>query len=1192
MERKWTEEQRQVIDARNQDILVSAAAGSGKTAVLVQRIIGRVMDQEHPVDIDRMLVVTFTNAAAAEMRERIFESLELALEKDPGNRHLLRQVTLVHHAQISTIHSFCMYVIRNHFHEIGLDPDFRMAEEGEITLLISQSLDEMLEEEYEQRREEFLAFMDAYALGGKDRGVRDMILSLHRFAESYPWPRRWLEELREPYAVRTKEDLLKAGWMGFVFSLAHAQIDGARTETEMLLEICDRPDGPACYRKGLQQDMELYEELLAAADFISLQQSFAASKFSTIGNSRGFEGDVAQLEFVKATRDGLKKMITRLKEDFFLQSPQEILETQMRQLPCVEELLFLTKRFGEVFEKKKRRRNILDFGDLEHLALQILVDEETGECRPAAEEFIRYFEEIMVDEYQDSNYIQEAILAAISQNSRGGHNRFMVGDVKQSIYRFRLARPEIFMEKYRAYEAGGESQIKIDLRKNFRSRPQVLEFANDIFYPLMRRDLGNVDYNEQSALYPGAKDYPPAEDMFAPEILIGDAQEGWEEAGIEDRGAFESKLVADRICALKKTQLVTDAATKKLRPMEYRDVVILMRSPKSVGETFAEVLSENGIPAHLDSHTGYFSAVEVETVLQLLQVLDNPYQDIPLAGVLHSPMFSFSNDELALIRSEGRELSFHQAFFAYARSHPEHQKIQGFCRFLEEMRKKIPDTPIHALIEELLERTGFLEYVTALPEGALRRANLERLTDEAVKYENSSYQGLFHFVNYINRLQKYEVDLEGADMINENDDVVRIMSIHKSKGLEFPVVFVCGLGRQFNRQDSRQLMVLHGTYGMAFDAMDAVRHLKYATVHKKALVKALDMDTLGEELRILYVAVTRAREKIILTGACAKAAEMTALRHRETEPLPLWKRMSAKTPLEWIAMSLACRADKYLLRCVTPAELVVSEVAKQTESGRLRRELEALGKDEDEAVTADIFRELSYVYPYSGDSNYKNKYSVSEIKHRAIEQIYMQQDEAKPLFLEREKEPTIPVFISRRQTEEVWQGALRGTATHRYLECFDFARDHFEDTYAVQLKEMVASGRLTEEMAALLSEDKMTAFLRDAMAARMAAAARRGELFVEKPFVMSSTAAELFGEAKDACGEMILVQGIMDVFFREEDGIVLLDYKTDRVKDAAELRERYRSQLLLYAEAIRAAMDCPVKQICLYSFCLQKVIEI
>ena len=1260
----WTTEQQQVIDLRNRNILVSAAAGSGKTAVLVERIVKIITDKNHPVDIDHLLIVTFTNAAAAEMRERIGNAIEKALDEQPGNEHLLRQLTLIHNAQITTIDSFCLYVVRNHFHEIDLEPNFRIGDEGELKLLREDVLGRVLEQNYEEPSEAFSNFVEGYASGRTDAALNEMILQLYEFSRSYPWPEKWLDSFVGAYRIETREELDRAEWLAPLTENICFVLKDCEQLLKQALAITQQDDGPDMYEKAVQSDLEKYEGLSRLTSFCELSGALSDIKYDRLASSRGFEGNPDKLELVKSLREQAKDVVKKLCKQYFFCSPEMMIEQLERTEPMLEEVVRLTKQFADEFAAAKRRKNLVDFHDVEHFALQILVDEETEKAKKTAEEFRDTFEEIMIDEYQDSNEVQETLLRSISREERGENNIFMVGDVKQSIYRFRLARPELFMKKYDSYSLEESTTQRIDLHKNFRSREEVLTCTNDIFYKIMARSLGNVEYDAEAALYPGAS-YPVSAD-FIPEILLADSNdELLEDTELTDKKTLEAKIVAEEIKHLMKTQQVTDKAAGTLRAAHYSDIVILLRSLSGWADSLVEVLNGNGIPAHTVSSTGYFSTVEVQTVLSMLRLLDNPRQDIPMAAVLRSPMAGLTDEELAVLRLEDGSVPFHEAVLELAEglyeedgqkeisdseadrkqgrnadekteNHIEitaHRKLLKFYKKYKQLRQLVPDTPIHELIEIILRETGYGHYVAAMPAGNRRTANLNMLLEKAAAYEKTSYKGLFHFVRYIDELQKYDVDFGEADMVGENEDVVRIMSIHKSKGLEFPIVIVSGMGKNFNKQDTRSKMVLHPELGIGLDYMDGKKRIKSPTIAKKAIAKQIDLENLGEELRVLYVALTRAKEKLILTGTLKDAPEKLEFFRQQANlskaadrPLSYLTREGASGYLDWILPAVLSYGDKYPVRIVEAAELVLDEVENQLEQNEdLTERIEEI-EAADTQLVGQLKQRFSQRYPYQTDILRKNKYSVSELKHRAMrEKFEAEQEETIPAFLEEPVTPTIPLFIQREESveqETANRGALRGTAVHRVMECYDFAS---EKSVHEQMEAMEKEEKITADMRALVREQTVADFVSSETGKRMALAQRVGALYREKPFVMGFTEEELERYGFGAGAQMIeneaqtenaqqeimsenvsqenhmheedltLIQGIIDVFWIEDDGITVLDYKTDRVDTAQELIDRYATQLKLYADALErvfATRKLKVKEILIYSFRLEKLISI
>ena len=698
----WTDDQRKVIDLRKRNILVSAAAGSGKTAVLVERIKELILDKENPVAMDELLVVTFTKAAAAQMRDRIGAAIENELLGQPQNMYLQQQLALLYHAQITTIDSFCLYVIRNHFHEISLDPNFRIADEGELKLLAGEVLDNLLEQEYGKGDEGFLQLADIYASGRNDDGLKALVLQLYEYARSYPFPKEWLHHCEEGYCYETVEELMSSALFESLLTYTSYVADGIAQSIRRALRICQEEDGPYMYEKALKSDMEQIEGFLACQGYEAVLKWLKTVNWATLKADRSFQGSKEKQEYVKAARNGWKKTVDTLQKKYFFLTPEELAAQLIRIRPLVGELVQLTLHYMEAFAARKRERNIVDFGDLEHFALEILVDGETKEPTAAAKEFQHAYAQIMIDEYQDSNYVQETILRAVSREASGENNIFMVGDVKQSIYRFRLARPELFMEKYDTYSLEDSDKQRVDLHQNFRSRNEVLDITNHIFAAIMHKSLGNVEYDKAAALYPGAS-YPAMKHMFEPEILLADTKdELLEEAEHADKASLEAMLIATKLREMMDSQLVTDEDTKELRRMRYGDVVILLRSLSGYADTFVEVLTDYGIPVHTASKTGYFSAIEVQTVLNYLRILDNPFQDIPLAAILRSPVGGFTEEELAKIRIAEPDGLFSEAFFRgitkqeYDKALSE--KTEAFLKVFEMLRAETADRPIHEIL--------------------------------------------------------------------------------------------------------------------------------------------------------------------------------------------------------------------------------------------------------------------------------------------------------------------------------------------------------------------------------------------------------------------------------------------------------------------------------------------------------------
>lgn len=1191
----WTKEQLQVITLRNKNLLVSAAAGSGKTAVLVERIIRRILDEKNPLDIDRLLIVTFTSAAAAEMRERIGAAVDDALSKHPSSAHLMKQATLLHHAQITTIHSFCLNLIRNYFHQVDLEPNFRIAEEGELNLLKEDVMDEVLNRNYEAKEEPFLNFAESFAAGKSDDGLKEMIFKLYDFAMSNPWPKEWLQESLDGYRFLDFEEMERKPWMKALMTYLTKMIRDLLGMAEENVRLSSEEDGPLYAKETAEHDAERILRLSRADGYEKLSKEIFEIRFDRLPSKRGYDGSEEKLLLFKEQRDAVKDAVKKIKEKFFFAREEELAGRVLSMASAAEETARLAGEFLEAYDAKKREKNILDFNDLEHFALKILVDEETKEQTEAALQCQRQFEEVMIDEYQDGNLVQECLMRAVSREASGVCNRFMVGDVKQSIYRFRLARPELFMEKYDTYPVTDhEACQKIELHKNFRSRAEVLDFANHIFSRIMKKDLGGVEYNEEAALYLGAE-YPKCEDMEA-ELLIADgSEELLEEAGLSDSVYLEAELVASKIRSMMRAQRVTDKKTGELRGVRYSDIVILLRSFGAYADVFTEVLEQKKIPAHASSKTGYFKTQEIQTILCFLRILDNPRQDIPLAAVLRSPMFGFSDEELAAVKISGETRSFHGCVLEPDQTKLSDElflKLEYFLNQLSHYRDLAAELPIHELLYRILEDTGYARYASAMPGGIRRKANIEMLLEKAAAYEKTSYRGLFHFIRYMDRLQKYETDYGEAEVVSENADAVRIMTIHKSKGLEFPIVFLCQTAKQFNRMDARSSMVIHPELGAAFDYINPAKRVRGATLYKRAAAQQMELESQGEELRVLYVAMTRAKEKLVMTGVVKNAKEKVEklfLRFRKGKELSYLTRAGANSFLDWILPAMIAGGDQDKIKLWEIGDFVFEEVESQWEEAEGAEELLRRVEADDEEADAYVESQLSYRYPKAAETNRRIKYSVSELKHRAKKAVFEEEELLADAFLEEEIIPYIPRFAGGETA--ISQGALRGSAMHRAAECLPVellaGSSRLEEEMEKWMEELVKQGFLTKELRELVQKEALTQFYRTDLALRMKEAAKRKELYVEQPFVMGRAADEI---EKDGSDTMALIQGIVDVFFIEEDEIVLLDYKTDAVKCKEELVKRYRGQLEWYKTALEQNLEKKVKEAYIYSFFLGQVI--
>jgi len=1192
----WTEEQQKVIDLRNRNILVSAAAGSGKTAVLVERIISRLTRENPPLDVDRLLIMTFTEAAAAEMKERIGLAIEKALEADPHNEHLKKQSVLIRTAKIMTIHSFCSSVIREYFHTIDLDPGFRVAEEGELKLLKQEVMKEILETHYENKEEQFFRFVENFATGKDDSGLEKYILQMYEFAESYPVPEQWLEDCTRIYQDGIQED---SEFTKCLVRYVQNCLMDITSDMDRAQKVCRLSGGPYMYEKAIEADREILGLLFEANTFEAFYHAFSRiGKWDRMASNRDPQVDKELAEYVKELRAKWKEEVEFLKGQFFSQSPEQINEELSYCYPVMRMLVDLTKEFGEKFAEKKAERNMIDFNDMEHFAIQILTKNENGNLVPSdiARELQDKYEEVMVDEYQDSNLVQETIMTSVSRVFRGENNIFMVGDVKQSIYRFRLSRPELFMEKYDTYSTEDSMCQRIDLHKNFRSRSEVITFVNALFSRIMKKEAGNVIYDEEAALNVGAV-YEAAEGNET-EVVVIDTELDEELHGQNQLNAreLEAKAVAGKIHELMKSQRVWDKQQEKMRDVKYSDIVILTRSMKGWADVFIRILKQEGIPAYADSKEGYFGTLEIGWMMDYLRVLDNFRQDLPLTSVLKSPFGKCTNEELALIRASYPDLPFHEAVLRVAGietgirqresetaiSEKICVKIKNIFAQLLEFRKRISYTAIHELLWEIMEETGYREKIASMPGGEQRAANLDLLIVKAKAFETTSYKGLFHFVRYIEQIREYDIDYGEADILGESTNAVRVMSIHKSKGLEFPVVIVCGMGKGFNMQDMSGELLVHPELGAGICAVDIEQRTTNSTIIRNLIQTETQRDNLGEELRVLYVALTRAKEKLILTGTLKKAVEKLKTYQERSElydSVSFLELIHGKRYFDWVLPAVFAMPGKVPVRMeiLDFSDVVAEEMEREETQQNVN-----IAEKTDAAFQKQIVDQFSYHYPYEEEAHMKLKYTVSELKKsRALSGSEMETGEV----LVHEEEKIFPAFLKK---EEQLTGASRGSAYHKVMELLDFTRKYDDENLKKELKNLEKQGYLSSEMKACIRRTDILKFLHSDAGRRMSAAAGKDRLFKEQPFVFGIDAKEMY--EKTNTEELVLIQGIIDVYFEEEDGLVVLDYKTDKVKTGTELIEKYQEQLELYGRALEQMTLKPVKEKIIYSFTLEEEI--
>lgn len=1237
---KWNDEQKQVIAHRGSSLLVSAAAGSGKTAVLVERIVARLLDEAHPMDVDHLLVVTFTNAAASEMRERIqkrlSELLETEKEEEKQNR-ISRQLSLLNHAQISTIHSFCKNLIRNYFMEIGVEPSLRLADETELSLWKQDVMEAVLEEAYGSIDENpaFLNFVESFSTGKKDDGLSKLLLRLYHTAVSFPYPEEWLRECAES----GKASMEESGWYAFMEEDVRESLAAVLEEISEGIALCQTDSGFLPYLETLQSDEEMIEGFIGLSfkEMCEQKESLSFARMKSI--SKKAEVDEELKKEIKEIRDRGKKAVNDLCARYLIKPLEQMEADLQKTAPLVEEMVRLTLKFMEKFQAEKEERKVMDFNDLEHFALHILIKKEDGKLirTPVAEELTEYYEEIMIDEYQDSNQLQDDILTAIAKKVDGVPvNLFMVGDVKQSIYRFRNAKPELFMKKYAQYQLlTDETYVsgqpgRIDLSKNYRSRREVLASANHIFEAAMQERAGGIAYDEKARLYAGAE-YPDFGEKLVTECLLvtaGEEIKGKEEQKSlkeEEEEKPDSQKEAEARCIARRIkELVRDKAQvaegNGHRDLRYGDIVILLRTMSGWSEEFKEILMQEGVPACADTQSGYFSAREVRLMLNLLRIIDNPRQDIPLAAVLYSSLVGITKEELSEIRSTDREESLYPALFRFLELSGEEnqetkEKIEVFFENLSKYRKYAACHGVAQLLSFLYEQTGYYAYVRALPAGERRCANLDMLRRKAEQYGESHYQGLYHFLRYMDQLFRYEIDFGEAEVPSAEADMVRIMSIHKSKGLEFPVVFAAGLGKSFNKMDVKEGVVIHTAFGIASDVIDYEKRIHFATLKKQAIRRKIWMDSLAEELRILYVALTRARERLILTGYIGDGdiweKERLKAQSRLKKELSYLSLTSAASFLDILLPAIAYQGENLVqVRTIDQSELGTGSLKEQLSwAGKFDLltdfdgVVKAWGENGETKLSKEQLRmleEREFSYPFAESVELKGKVTVSELKKRKwqeMENNISEEPKEESLREEVQKieedEVPMPAFL---QEEEKVSGAHRGTVYHTIMEKISFVRAAEKTGLSKEIERIFWETRMPEvEKTAVKVKDFLPLFSKENMevTGRLKKAEEEGVLYREQPFVMGEPACRLYEGTKSE--EIILIQGIIDVYFEEDGELVLLDYKTDHVPAETgeeELKRRYAEQLRLYGLALERATGKKLKEVLIYSFYLKKYISL
>jgi ATP-dependent helicase/nuclease subunit A len=1197
---KWTNDQQAAIDARGSHVLVSAAAGSGKTAVLVERLASRLLDETDELTADRMLVVTFTNAAAAEMKRRIAKALDQALRDDPENAYIRKQRQMLNRALITTIHSFCLEVIRENYYLLDLDPAFKIAEERDLVLLQDDVLEDVLEEAYGQQDQSFFALIDAYTSDRGDSEIEELILGLYHYARTLPDPEAYLDELVSLYQFDGDPDeeqlLIEFGRLLWV-DIEKALRQLRRVAVELRLA------GYEAQSENVQQAILPFANLDPDSfKWSELETASRAVKFGTMKSVQKKEEHHVYHTVLKPAYDQAKKKLSETIAQAST-SGADYLDVLMTQRPLVETLVKTVRTFGAAYEQAKRDRAFVDFSDLEHYALAILRDGEAPSS--VASLYKQRFAEVLIDEYQDTNEIQETIIGLVSHEVENVGNLFMVGDIKQSIYRFRHAEPRLFIEKATRFKQDGAGQ-RIDLSQNFRSRAEVLHGINDLFVRLMDEEVSEIEYDEAARLVPG-RTYEELE--ASPELILVNG-----ESRDLSKQELEGRAIATRILELVSGDepfKVTDEATGLLRSCEYRDIVILVRSKKERVEQLMDILTQYNIPAYTDSDGGYFQATEIRMMLAVLKLIDNPLQDIPLAGALRSPMFGFSDRELAKIRLESED-SFFEALKAKADDEDDlGLKCGDVLDALSAWRTFARNHSLSELIQQVFNDTGFYDFAGGLPGGKGRQENLKALYDRALAYERSGYRGLYRFLRVMDRLQDNGEDLSEARSLGEEENVVRIMTVHKSKGLEFPVTIVAQLGKQFNKRDQMQRVIFHKRYGISLDAIDVVTRTKTETFVKEMIRRDLDATMKAEEMRVLYVALTRAKEKLILVGTIKEPGKQIGQwLHVEQTGVTLSAdaRREAKTYLDWVAPALlklegaAPFLEQQGLPVIAPqpeatswtyriiGEEDLAEVATLQEMmAQLHhvKQFEAIDFPvKDEANVADfVHRAFTYAYPAQSATETAAKQTVTELK-RALQ---LEQAAFEETYRASDTPYREPKWKQSKQT-----GAERGTTLHLVFQLIDPS-----EPLDVQIDRWEIDGMLSpvEAETARLATPEIEAFFASETGRALTSALQAGQGWRELPFTYT-VPAERVNPSGTFTDEHVLIQGIIDCLFYDGETYVLLDYKSDSVlfssdsREAAKqmLRDRYHVQLSLYREAIEAIWGIKVGQMLIYSLELQEIV--
>ena len=1212
---KWTNEQLQAIQEKDSNILVAAAAGSGKTAVLVERIIHKIIDEQ--MDIDKILVVTFTNAAASEMRERILEAIYKKLEENPENVHLQRQIILLNKASICTIHSFCLDVIHNHFYEIDLPSNFKIADTAEIDLLKQEVLDDLFEQKYTENDKDFIELLENYTNYRGDEALQELVLKIYKFIQSSPFPLKWLQEKLELLKIEDK-DISQTIWGKLIIQAVEDDIQESIMQLETVKsKMALYPEMTKFYQK-ICEDLIIIKDLQNYNSWDELYIKLLNFNFSKWPVDKKVTNDLK--EDSKEIRDKVKKH-NKEKTAKLLSCPQEQAVKDLKIItPILEKLANLVTEFTKNFAEKKKEKNCIDFNDIEHFALKILLDENNNPTE-VAKKYKEKFEEIAIDEYQDSNLVQEAILTSISK----GNNIFMVGDVKQSIYKFRQARPELFLQKYDEYknkeEKTQEDNLKIQLFRNFRSRQNILNITNLVFESIMSKELGDINYNENEYLNYGAS-YPEPEEIknYAgiAELDIIDlkedesitAFEGEEDEEEQERvedDVLEAKFVANKIQELLNSDYMVFDKKLGYRKIRPKDIVILLRATSNLSPIYEKEISDLELPVFSDTSGTYLDTVEIQTILSVLKIIDNPLQDIPLVVVLRSSICNFTDNDLITIRLTDRNCNFYEALIKTRLicDGDLKNKIESFLEKLEKWKSISQYMPLDEFIWQIYLDTGYYQYVGLLPNGAMRQANLKTLFEKAKQYEKASFKGLFNFIQFIDKLKKQNGDLASAKLIGENEDVIRIMSIHKSKGLEFPVVFLCNSHKKFNMQDLNDIILLHQDIGFGPTIMDTTKKIKYSSIAKDAIKLKMKQETLSEEQRILYVALTRAKEKLYITGRSKDFTKYVQDKNKvlemyESENIKLDAKLmkKANSYLDWImyvylfnqGRTITLKGEQYKLSDIITLNvsnkkdllktLAKEEVVEQIDLKEKIGQILKNKSDEENKKSDQALKELlEWKYDYIVDTTLPTKSSVTKIKQEKIKLEEMLKG------IESEeveyKKSYTPKFM---QEDKKISNAEKGTLVHLCIQRLDERKDYELKDIQNMILNLVEKEIITKNEADAIDVNLIYQYTKSQLFEELRQAK---EVHKEQPFYINIPAKDVVSEAENS-KKNILVQGIIDLYYIDKnDNLVLIDFKTDYISNEPNAKEKilekYKVQLEIYKTALEQALGRKVNKtaICL-----------